>query len=113
MELYSWLGAGKFEESNIAAFTKGGTIGSGLFASQRSQHLIQLWPTFRYGGQALRYNYEVPLFDSPISAHHRRPARRSRIFRLVDAAGNSRRRCSGLPESSPKRSNRSTMGQSG
>src|SRR5882762_5619802 len=32
-ELYSWLGAGKFEESNIAAFTKGGTIGSGLFAS--------------------------------------------------------------------------------
>jgi len=32
-ELYSWLGAGKFEESNIAAFTKGGAIGSGLFAS--------------------------------------------------------------------------------
>src|SRR5438128_2682557 len=31
-ELYSWLGAGKFEESNIAAFTKGGTIGGGLFA---------------------------------------------------------------------------------
>jgi hypothetical protein len=70
-ELYSWLGAGKFEESDIAAFTKGGAIGSGLFASHARNIFLQRWPTFHYAGvdtlhgrRAVRYNYEVPLLGS-------------------------------------------------
>jgi hypothetical protein len=70
-ELYSLPGAGKFEESNIGAFTKQGTIGNGLFASHARSIFLEKWPTYRYAGEervrgrrAVRYTYEFPLLGS-------------------------------------------------
>jgi hypothetical protein len=70
-ELFSRLGADKFEDRGIGEFGAGGAIGSGLFASLARGILVEKWPTYRYVGEealrgrsAVRYNYEVPLLGS-------------------------------------------------
>jgi hypothetical protein len=70
-ELFSWLGAGKFEDRGIGEFGRGGAIESGLFASLAQSVFLTKWPTFRYSGEesvhgrrAVRYTYRVPLQGS-------------------------------------------------
>ncbi len=70
-ELFSRLGADKFEDRGIGEFGAGGAIESGLFASLAHCVFMQKWPTYRYSGEevlrsrrAVRYNYEVPLLGS-------------------------------------------------
>jgi hypothetical protein len=70
-ELFSRLGADKFEDRGIREFGAGGAIESGLFASLARGVFIQKWPAYRYAGEdvlrgrrAVRYNYEVPLLGS-------------------------------------------------
>jgi hypothetical protein len=70
-ELFSWLGAGKFEDRGIGEFGRGGAIGSGLFASLAQSVFLSKRSTFRYAGDesvhgrlAVRYTYQVPLIGS-------------------------------------------------
>jgi hypothetical protein len=70
-ELFSWLGAGKFEDRGIGEFGRGGAIGSGLFASLAQSVFLTKRSTFRYVGEesvqgrrAVRYTYQVPLIGS-------------------------------------------------
>jgi hypothetical protein len=80
-ELFSWLGAGKFEDRGIGEFGRGGAIGSGLFASLAQSVFLTKRPTFRYAGEesvsgrrAVRYTYQVPLqgsgYEIKIGAKH-------------------------------------------
>lgn len=70
-ELFSPLGADKFEDRGIGEFGRGGAVGSGLFASLARAVFASRWPTYRYlgeetvsGRRAFRYAYEIPLFGS-------------------------------------------------
>ncbi len=80
-ELFSWLGAGKFEDRGIGEFGRGGAIGSGLFASLAQSVFLTKSTTFRYVGEesvrgrrAVRYTYQVPLhgsgYEIKIAAKH-------------------------------------------
>jgi hypothetical protein len=67
-ELYAGIGAGRFEDSSIGAFSRGGAVDSGLFASHAGNVFGQQGPAFRYRGEeavgereAVRYDFEVPL----------------------------------------------------
>jgi hypothetical protein len=67
-ELYSQLGAGKFDDRAIGEFGRGGAIESGLFATIAHFVFMEKGPIYRYaGGETLRgrptirYMYEVPL----------------------------------------------------
>jgi hypothetical protein len=67
-ELYSRLGAGKFDDRAIGEFGRGGAIESGLFATLAQFVFMKDGPTYRYSGEetlhgrkAIRYSYEVPV----------------------------------------------------
>jgi hypothetical protein len=67
-ELFSWPGAGKFEEKGIGEIVGGGgAIGNGSFALHARSVFLSRWPTFTYFGEtnlngrrAIRYDYRVP-----------------------------------------------------
>jgi hypothetical protein len=67
-ELFSWPGAGKFEEKGIGEIVGGGgAIGNGSFALHAKSIFLSRWPTFTYFGEtslnsrrAIRYDYRVP-----------------------------------------------------
>jgi hypothetical protein len=66
-ELFSWAGAGKFEEKGIAEIVGGGSaIGNGAFALHAKHVFLSPLPTFTYVGEtalngrpAIRYDYRV------------------------------------------------------
>src|SRR5258708_4596147 len=67
-ELYSRLGAGKFDDRAIGEFGRGGAIESGLFATLAQFVFMKDGPTYRYSGEetlhgrkTIRYTYEVPV----------------------------------------------------
>jgi hypothetical protein len=67
-ELFSWPGAGKFEERGISELVgRGGAIGNGSFALHAKSIFLSHAPTFTYVGEttlngrrAIRYDYRVP-----------------------------------------------------
>jgi hypothetical protein len=67
-ELFSWPGAGKFEEKGIGEIVGGGgAIGNGSFALHARSVFLSRWPIFTYFGEtnlngrrAIRYDYRVP-----------------------------------------------------
>lgn len=67
-ELFSWPGAGKFEEKSIGEIVGGGAaIGNGNFALHAKSVFLSRWPRFTYAGdttlngrRAIRYDYRVP-----------------------------------------------------
>jgi hypothetical protein len=67
-ELFSWPGAGKFEEKSIGEIVGGGgAIGNGTFALHARSIFLSRWPRFTYVGEtnlngrrAIRYDYRVP-----------------------------------------------------
>ena len=67
-ELFSWPGAGKFEEKGIGELVgSGAAIGNGAFALHAKSIFLSTWPTFTYVGErplegrsAIRYDYVVP-----------------------------------------------------
>src|SRR5712691_4931099 len=65
-ELYSRLGAGKFDDRAIGEFGRGGAIESGLFATLAQFVFMKDGPTYRYSGEEtlhgrkpIRYTYKV------------------------------------------------------
>src|ERR1700730_18633788 len=51
-ELFSWPGAGKFEEKGIGEIVGGGgAIGNGSFALHAKSIFLSRWPTFTYFGE--------------------------------------------------------------
>jgi hypothetical protein len=74
-ELFSWPGAGKFEESEIFEFVQGGSIGNGSFGLHANSVFLSHAPTFTYAGErireggrkAVRYDYRVPQLNSGYS----------------------------------------------
>jgi hypothetical protein len=80
-ELFSWPGAGKFEEKGIGEIVGGGAISNGNFALHAKGIFLMPGATFTYAGEeilngrrALRYDYRVPQMFS--------------IYRLRRTAGN-------------------------
>ena len=67
-ELFSWPGAGKFEEKGIGDIVGGGgAIGNGSFALHARSIFLSRWPVFKHlgettlnGRRAIRYEYRVP-----------------------------------------------------
>jgi hypothetical protein len=69
-ELFSWPGAGKFDEKEINEMVTGGAIGNGNFALH-AKSVFQGSPQFKYigeesisGRKLLRWDYRVPLLSS-------------------------------------------------
>ena len=70
-EIYSRLGAGKFDDRGIGEFGRGGAIESGLFATLAQFVFMKEGTTYRYAGEetlrgrrTIRYMYQVPLHVS-------------------------------------------------
>ena len=67
-ELFSWPGAGKFEEKGIGEIVgAGGAIGNGSFALHAKSVFLSRSPTFTYFGEttlngrrSIRYDYRIP-----------------------------------------------------
>jgi hypothetical protein len=67
-ELFSWPGAGKFEERGIGEIVgAGGAIGNGSFALHAKSVFLSRSPTFTYAGEttlngrrAIRFDYRIP-----------------------------------------------------
>ncbi|MGH9630303.1 MAG: hypothetical protein ACRD7E_18465, partial [Bryobacteraceae bacterium] len=67
-ELFSWPGAGYFEDTEISDMVQGGAIGNGNFALHARSVFMSASPSFTYIGEqdwkgrpALRWDYSVPL----------------------------------------------------
>lgn len=67
-ELFSWPGAGRFEDTEISDMVHGGAIGNGNFALHARGVFMSRAPSFTYigeqewnGREALRWDYRVPL----------------------------------------------------
>jgi len=70
-ELFSWPGSGRFEDKSITEMIDRGTIGSGDFANFARAVFLSHAATINHAGEdlrhrrrALRYNYQMPLFQS-------------------------------------------------
>ncbi len=71
-ELFSWPGAGRFEDREIFEFVQGGSIGNGSFGLHAYSVFLSTAPTFTYAGEriredgrrAVRFDYRVPQFMS-------------------------------------------------
>lgn len=70
-ELFSWPGAGKFEDQEITKIVGGGTIGNGSFALHARSVFLSSVPTYHYEGESVEgerrihtFRYEVPQFRS-------------------------------------------------
>jgi hypothetical protein len=74
-ELFSWPGAGKFEDQEISSIVGGGTIGNGSFALHARSVFLSSVPTYHYEGESMdssregarrvhTFRYEVPQFLS-------------------------------------------------
>jgi hypothetical protein len=74
-EMFSWPGAGKFEDREISAIVGGGTIGNGSFALHARSVFLSSVPTYHYEGETKEtsqggsrrihtFRYDVPQFQS-------------------------------------------------
>jgi hypothetical protein len=70
-ELFSWPGAGKFEEKEIGEIVAGGTLTTGDFAGHARMVFVSGLPTSTYAGEevrqgrsVVRYDYQVAAFSS-------------------------------------------------
>jgi hypothetical protein len=70
-ELFSWPGAGKFEDRDITSIVGGGTIGNGSFALHARSVFLSSIPTYHYEGESQdgprrihTFRYDVPQFRS-------------------------------------------------
>ena len=66
-EMFSWPGAGNFEDSDVTEMVKGGAIGNGNFGTHARALFQTSGPRFTYAGEvpfrskpAYRFNYVVP-----------------------------------------------------
>ena len=73
-ELFSWPGAGKFEEVDIADMVRGGAIGNGNFALHARSVFLSSAATFIYAGEvthegrrAVKFDYKIPQYRSGYS----------------------------------------------
>ncbi len=73
-EMFSWPGAGRFEDKKLGDLVGGGTIGNGSFALHARSVFSSTAPTFTFAGErqregrrTWRYDYVVPLM---LSGYH-------------------------------------------
>ena len=67
-ELFSWPGAGKFEEKGIGEIVAGGTTTTGDFAAHARTVFVSKLPTFTYAGEEVRQNRSVVRYDYQVAA---------------------------------------------
>ncbi len=66
-ELFSWPGAGRFEEKSIGEMVGGGTTTSGDFAIHARTIFLSGAPTFQYAGEELRRGRPAVRYDYRVS----------------------------------------------
>jgi hypothetical protein len=66
-EMFSWPGAGKFEDRDLGSFVKGGVAATGDYALHAHAIFVSSSPTFEFAGEedldgrrAVRFDYDVP-----------------------------------------------------